>query len=374
MVNISYAALRQSVQRQACGRQQSGGQCRSPLNSALRALRFWRRYSACILLGIGLAMASGCDRPDRLAVPSDPLATLVHKVPETVPLKLALVGNADTPFWNLVRKGLAKFERETGVKVDVFIPAHGRKEEQRQILERLAGDGYHGVMVSVIAPDEQLAVLNQIATKMNLVIIDADVPSCSRLAFVGPRNYDAGVAAGMAIARLLPDGGKIAIFAGDLTAENVVLRLRGIKDTIRDHNIEIVALRKDRVSRDQVRQQVEEVLQVMPDVNLLAGLWSYNGPVIREVLKSRGRAGQVKVVAFDEEEGTLQGIEDGTIDCSVALTPFDYSYLGARLLRDLARSGAAALPREGEINTGFLLVNRYNVAEFRETLARQDSY
>ena len=80
-------------------------------------------------------MASGCDRPDRLAVPPDPLATLVHVVPETVPLKLALVANAQTPFWNLAQKGLAKFERETGIKVDVHFPAHGRREEQQRIIE-----------------------------------------------------------------------------------------------------------------------------------------------------------------------------------------------------------------------------------------------
>jgi ribose transport system substrate-binding protein len=331
------------------------------------------RTSGTSLLLALVAITVAC-REEQQVIHAKGANPLVHLVPQNVPLKLALVTNARTPFWNLAQKGVVKFEQESGTKVELFIPQNGRMEEQKQILDELASKGYHGVMISVVKPAEQVPILNQLADRMNLITVDSDAPLSQRLAFVGPNQQDAGVAAGMAIVRLLPRGGKVAVFAGEMTAENVVARLRGIKSTIEGRNIEIVSLKEDRASRTKAKEQVQEVLNVTTNLDLLVGLWSYNGPVIRDVLKERGLAGRIKVVAFDEEEGTLQGIEEGTIDSSVALTPFDFGYLGARLLHDLARKGESAIPPNNEINTGFILITRFNLKEFRENLARQNSY
>ena len=44
------------------------------------------------------------------------------------------------------------------------------------------------------------------------------------------------------------------------------------------------------------------MITAFPKIDLLVGLWSYNGPAIRDALKASGKAGRVKAVAFDEEE------------------------------------------------------------------------
>lgn len=298
----------------------------------------------------------------------------VHTVPSGTPLKLALVPNSCSRFWDLAQSGLNKFEQETGIKVPMICTPHGTLEEQKAILERLIAEGYHGVMVSVVSPEEQTPLLNRMARTMNVITVDSDAPNSNRLLFVGPQHYDSGLATGMAIVRLLPNGGKIAVFCGELTAENVVQRLRGINDAIRNKNIQIVAANEDRTDLALARRQVEEVLREHPDVDILVGLWSYNGGILREVVKQRGLAGKVKIVAVAEEEETLQGIEEGTIACGVAQTAFDCAYLGATVLRDLARRGAEALPPGRAINTGFILVEPYNLHEIRETRRRQSSY
>jgi ribose transport system substrate-binding protein len=321
-----------------------------------------------------LAIVAGCS-PGRNDDARDSAGgELVHTVSPGTPLKLALVPNSASRFWDLAQSGLNKFEKETGIKVVMICPPHGTLAEQKKIIADLVARGYHGLMVSVVSPEEQTQLINQAARKLNLVTVDSDAPQSKRLLFIGPQHYDMGLATGMSIVRSLPNGGKVAVFAGDLTAENVVQRLRGINDAIRKQNIQIVSLNEDRTDLAKAQQQVEEVLHNYPDVNLLVGLWSYNGGIIRSVVKAQRKTGTVKIVAFAEEEETLQGIEEGTVLCGVAQTAFDCAYIGATVLRDLARKGAAALPAGGAVNTGFILVDQFNLQEIRDTRTRQSSY
>ena len=322
----------------------------------------------------GLLGAAGCSQRAETPPPAAPAAGRAHAVPPGTPLKLALVGNSASRFWDLAQSGLNKFQQETGTKVQMVCPAHGTAAEQRKLIEDLVGQGYQGLMVSVVSPEEQTPWLNKLAEKINLVTVDSDAPQSQRLVFIGPQHYDIGLAMGMSIVRLLPNGGKVAVFAGELAADNVVQRLRGINDAIRPQNIQVVAQYEDHLDQAKAHRQAEETLRDHPDVNLLVGLWSYNGGILRAVVKARGKAGKVKIVAVAEEEETLQGIEEGTIQCGVAQTPFDSAYLGATVLRDLAWKGAAALPAGGAINTGFILVDQHNLQEVRETRTRQSGY
>jgi len=327
-----------------------------------------------VAVSILLAVLGCADRQDEaVTVPRG--NGRVHTVRPGTPLKLALVPNSDDwHFWNLAQHGLNKFEQDTGIKVDMISPPHGSLEEQREIIEGLVDQGYHGLMVSVVSPQEQTPLLNEVAGKLNLITVDSDAPGSRRLAFVGPRHYDMGLAMGMSVARLLPNGGKVAVFCGDLGAENVVQRLSGIQNAFGPRDIQIVSRSEDLTDLNRARQQVEDVLRDHPDIDVLIGLWTYNGGIIRSVLKDTGRAGTVKVVAVAEAEETREGIREGTIECGVATTAFDFAYLGATLLRDLAYEGESALPARGEVNTGFLLIDRHNLGEFRDTVRRQSSY
>lgn len=319
-----------------------------------------------------LAIGVGCNWKQEEA--NDKSRNAVHTVPQGTRLKLAFVPNNPGPFWNMAVQGLKRFEKETGIHVELKNPPSGKVEEQNQILEDLVSQGYHGVAMSVIAPEDQVREIDRALEHLNVTTVDSDAPRSRRIAFVGPRQYDAGKAAGKEIVNLLPQGGTIACFSGDLTAENAVQRIRGIKEVIAGHNIDIVAMKEDGKDRAKARQQVEDVVTAFPKITLLAGLWSYNGPAIRDTLVASGKAGQIKVVAFDEEDGTLQGIEQGVIEASVVLSPFDYGYLSARLLRDLAFKGRAARPSGGAIDTGFKVINRTNIAAFRQQLREQAAW
>jgi ribose transport system substrate-binding protein len=288
------------------------------------------------------------------------------------PLKLAFVTNNASEFWKIASAGVRKYEDEGKVQVDVKMPPNGTAEEQNQILENLVSQGYDGIAISVKAPDDQIGILNKTAEKTKLITFDSDSPKSNRLMYIGTNNYEAGKMLGAEIIKLLPSGGKMAVFVGTLSADNAAQRLKGIEDAIKGHNIEIVDKREDATDRNKARSNVEDIINARPDLNLVCGLWSYNGPAIAAAIEGSGKKGKVLAAVFDEEDGTLKGIESGTISCTVVQKPFQFGYLSSKWLHDLASKGDAAvksIPAEKVIDTGVEVINKDNVADFEKKLA-----
>ena len=290
---------------------------------------------------------------------------------EAKPLKLAFVTNNTSEFWKIAGAGIHKYEREAKVQVDLKLPASGTAENQNQILQDLASQGYAGIAVSTIAPNDQVPVLDKIAEKTNLITFDSDAPKSKRLLYIGTNNYAAGKVLGGQIVKLLPKGGKIAVFVGAFGADNATQRLKGIEDAIAGHNIEIVDKREDNTDRAKARANVEDIVNAHHDLALVVGLWNYNGPAIAAALEGLGKKGKVLAAVFDEDDGTLAGIESGSIQATVVQKPFMFGYLASKWLHELATKGEAAkaaLPADRNIDTGVDVIDKSNVADFKAKL------
>lgn len=287
-------------------------------------------------------------------------------------VKLAFVTNNASEFWRIAAAGVHKYEKEAKVQVDIKMPATGTTEEQNQILENLSSQGYDAIAVSAVAPNDQVPVLDRVAQKTKLITFDSDAPKSKRLLYIGTNNYEAGKALGNEIVKLLPNGGKMAVFVGTLAADNAQQRLKGIEDVVKDHKIDIVDKREDNTDRAKARSNVEDIINAHGDLKLVAGLWSYNGPAIAAAIDALGKKGKVLAAVFDEEDGTLNAIAAETISCTVVQKPFQFGYLSSKWAHDLAthpEAALAAIPPNKSIDTGVEVINKANVAEFKAKLA-----
>jgi ribose transport system substrate-binding protein len=325
------------------------------------------RITGLFMACIGLALGSGCKSEGT----SGASAAGGGSGPGA-PIELAFVTNNTSEFWKIAAAGIRKYEQEAGVQVDVKMPPNGTTEEQNQLLENLSSQGYDGIAVSAIAPRDQVPVLDRVAAKSRLITFDSDAPDSKRLLYIGTNNYEAGKALGAEIVGLLPNGGKMAVFVGSLSADNAAQRLQGIVDAIAGHNIEIVDKREDNTDRAKARSNVEDIINAHADLNLVAGLWSYNGPAIASAIESLGKTGKILAAVFDEEEGTLNAIASGVIAVTVVQKPFSFGYLSSKWLHELATGGAAAeraIPSNRMLDTGVEVIRRANVGEFQRRLA-----
>jgi ribose transport system substrate-binding protein len=288
-------------------------------------------------------------------------------------LKLAFVTNNASEFWKIAAAGVHAYEKEAGVKVDIFQPPNGKVEEQNQMIENLVAQGYNGIALSAIAPADQVAAINRAAKKTKVITFDSDAPASDRLCYIGTDNFKAGQALGQEIVKLMPDGGKIAVFVGTLSADNAKQRLDGVVDATKGHKIEVVEKREDQTDRNKARSNVEDVINARPDVTMIVGLWSYNGPAIAKAINASGKKGKVMAAVFDEEDDTLAGLEDGTISCSVVQKPYQFGYRSSKLLTEINTKGASVIPANKMDDTGVKVIDKKNVAEFKAELAKLKS-
>lgn len=326
-----------------------------------------RRLSLLSLLAFTLC--AGCKESGKQAVNVEPATKETASAPKLV--KLGFVTNNASEFWKIAAAGVHKYEKEGKVQVDVKMPPNGTTDEQNQILENLASQGYDAIAVSAIAPDDQVPVLDKVAAKSKLITFDSDAPKSKRLLYIGTNNYEAGKALGGEIVKLLPEGGKMAVFVGTLSADNAKQRLSGIEDAIKGHKIEIVDKREDNTDRAKARSNVEDIINAHADLNLVAGLWSYNGPAIQAALEALGKKGNIKAAVFDEEEGTLNGIASDTIAVTVVQKPFEFGYQSSKWMHELATKGdsaLAAVPKDKIIDTGVEIISKTNVSAFKTKL------
>ncbi len=337
-------------------------------------IKSWQ--TACVVFALTtLGSLFGCEKKSDEGTATSSTATALTPAP-TPPapkvVKLAFVTNNASEFWKIAAAGVHKYEQESKVQVDIKMPPSGTTEEQNQILENLSSQGYDGIAVSAIAPSDQVPVLNKVAAKSKLITFDSDAPKSNRLLYIGTNNYEAGKALGGEIVKLLPKGGKMAVFVGTLSADNAAQRLKGIQDGIAGKNIEIVDKREDNTDRAKARSNVEDIINAHRDLALVAGLWSYNGPAIAAAIEALGKKGKIQAAVFDEEDGTLNAIANDTIAVTVVQKPFQFGYLSSKWLNELATQtdkATAQLPAEKILDTGVEVITKSNVAEFKARLA-----
>ncbi|MBO0721397.1 MAG: sugar-binding protein, partial [Blastocatellia bacterium] len=248
-------------------------------------------------------------------------------------LRLAFVTNNSSDFWTIARKGTEKADAELdNVEVEFRINAEETAAGQQRVVDDLLAKGIDGIAISPVDPKNQIQMINNAASKALVITQDSDAPDSNRTCYVGTDNVSAGRQAGQLVKEALPHGGSIMVFVGTMDAQNAQERYRGLKETLEGSNVKIIDVRTDNTDRARAKANAADTMVNHPDVGALVGLWSYNGPQILNAVKDAGKVGQVKIIAFDEEDDTLAGIKEGSIYATVVQQPFQFGYRTIQLM------------------------------------------
>src|ERR1035441_1404214 len=229
-------------------------------------------------------------------------------------LRLAFVTNTTNEFWSIVRYGCNSAAHNlTNVDVDFRFFTGSTVEQQNKILSDLVAKGVDGIAVSPIEAEKQKDFLAQIAAKTLLVCVDSDVANSKRVCFIGTDNIAAGRQAADLLKAALPQGGKIILFVGYPNAQNAKDRIQGLQAELAGSSIQIIDTLADATKGDVAQKNAQEALAKHPDLAGMVGLYSYNGPAILKAVREAKKAGQVKIVCFDDDGETLAGIAAGDI-------------------------------------------------------------
>lgn len=302
--------------------------------------------------------------------------------------RVAFVTNGVADFWTIAKAGAEDGASDYGAELTVIMPAG--IEDQKKKLEDLLVRGVDGIAVSPIDPANQVEILNNAAAKAHLITHDSDAPGTDRLVYIGMDNYDAGWMCGEMARAALPDGGKVVIFIGRLEQDNARRRRQGTidallgrsKDPARydepgtvlesdDGQYTIVGTYTDQFDRAKAKANVEDALSLHPDLAAMVGLFEYNPPLCLDVLQRQNLLTKVKVIGFDENPVTLEGIRRGWVAGTVVQNPFLYGKESVRVLVALANGDRSVLPENRFIDIPARVIDTSNVDEFEADLKQK---
>jgi ribose transport system substrate-binding protein len=274
--------------------------------------------------------------------------------------KVAFVSNGVASFWTIAAAGVKAAGEAVGVQTETLMPVEGISDQKR-IIEDLLTRGIDGIAVSPIDAANQVELLNQAAKRTAVVTADSDAPGSNRALYIGMDNYSAGRMCGDLVREAMPKGGTVMLFIGRMEQDNAKRRRQGVIDAIlgrpanpgnydppsgviEGNGYKILGTLTDQFDRAKGKANAEDSLAKYPDLGCMVGLFAYNPPLMLEALAQANKLGKVKVVAFDEDDATLAGIQKGTVHGTVVQNPYMYGYKSVEVLAELAKGNKSVIP------------------------------
>ena len=286
-------------------------------------------------------------------------------------IRVSFVSNNAADFWQIAKAGVRQAEKDFNVSCDFRMPDDGTPAKQQQIVQDLLAAGVDGMAISPIDPVNMTELLNEVARQIPLICHDSDAPDSERSCYVGTNNFEAGREAGKLVKQALPEGGPIMVFVGRMDVQNAIERVGGLRKELEGTDITVLDVRTDLTDRARAKQNVEDTLARHPEVKCLVGIWAYNAPAILSAVKDAGREGQIAIVAFDEEDDTLQGVKDGHVHATVVQQPYEFGYQSVRILSDQIRGQNPRIPADKIIHVPVKIIRADNVDAFWANLRKQ---
>ncbi|MEB3236804.1 MAG: sugar-binding protein [Candidatus Sericytochromatia bacterium] len=271
-------------------------------------------------------------------------------------LRIAVVGKGiGGEYWSAVRKGATKAGRDEGVKVTYQgPPTETDVSAQIAILENLIQSGVDGIAVSPCnARSLNRIVRRALAAGIKVVTIDSDTTDKDRLCYIGTDNAEAGAVAARQALRLVRPGSTVAIVTGVLGAQNLQQRREGFTREAAGR-LKLLEAQPDNGDKARAVEVTENILTAHPEVALFFTDNAISGPGAGQALRSRGKAGKIRLVSMDVTPD-LQGLlNQGVADALVAQRPERMGELAVRTLK-AAIAGKAV---SKVIDTGVEVVRR----------------
>jgi ribose transport system substrate-binding protein len=321
-----------------------------------------------IVLGVSIALmamaTAGCGKP-------------YHQEDEHYVLVAA---NINLPYWQETSAGLTDIGKQMGVKVEIVGPGGFSPNEELTAFQQAVAQHPSGILVSVTDPKIfNDPIDHALLQGIPVICIDADAPESKRVLFIGTDNFRAGQDSGKRMANLLGGQGRVVIIAlaGQLNSEE---RVRGVNDALKKYpGVQVVETIDDKSDERVAADAIAGLLQKKEKIDGIIGLEASGGEGAADALHRLDMTEKIKIVAFDKDPQTLDGIDRKWITATVVQKPYVMAFYGVRFLDDLHHNAvhefkdwatAPTAPLPTFVDTGTAVVDATNLAAFQKALAQ----
>jgi ribose transport system substrate-binding protein len=287
--------------------------------------------------------------------------------------------NTSLPYWQEAAAGLTDAAKQMGVKAELTGPAAFSPNEELTAFQQAVAQKPSGILLSASNHDIFKAPIDAaIQQGIPVICVDADAPESHRVLFIGTDNFRAGQESGKRMAQLLKGKGNVAVITipGQF---NLVERFMGVSDALKIFpGIKIMKTIDDKGDPRAAYDAISAFTSGKDKPDGIICLEASGGAGAADALHRVDLDGKIPIVSFDKDPETLDWIQRGGITATVVQKPYVMSYYGLKFLDDLHHNAvheykdwrtAPAAPIPAWVDTGTAIVDKNNLAVFREALA-----
>ncbi len=275
-------------------------------------------------------------------------------------------GQANDPFWSVVKNGVEEAARDTGATVSYRAPETFDMVAMSQLIDAAVNQEPDGLVVSI--PDgDALGPSIQRAVAAGIPVISINSGSdvskgLGALLHVGQDEFDAGVAAGEKLASM---GGTKGICVNQEVGNvSLDLRCEGFAEGF-GGAVTVLPTSND---PSEIEAKVNAALSSDPDVDTVMALGAATaGEPSVAAVKALGRAGEVLVASFEMSPSFLNSIIAGDAAFAIDQQQFLQGYLAVNFLALNAKYG---LMPGGNVPSGPNLITADKAAQVIELSAQ----
>jgi ribose transport system substrate-binding protein/D-allose transport system substrate-binding protein len=235
---------------------------------------------------------------------------------------------------------------------------------QADKLNGLAGQDFKCFIVNPITGTNLIQGIASVSAK-NIPIVNIDSPvedSAAKAAnakiatYIGTDNNDAGSKGAAQMAKLLPQGGTVAMIGGTPGDVTSAARLDGFKASV-PANIRIISTVAADWDRQLALTKATDIMTANPAIN---GFFVANddmGLGVAQAIANKGKTGQIKVISVDGNKDAFEAVKAGGIDAVVAQFPYVIGAMGVEACK--AAIAGKSLP--AKVNAPVQVVTKENV-------------
>lgn len=303
-----------------------------------------------------------------MTVPDEGTVKPVDVMPDK-PMKIAVLGLENNPFWIPVKEGTFKAAEELAAyncKVDWIVPpgdAHTANVFGNAIEAAIVQE-YDAI--ATIAGDSGIVPFINKAVEAGIPVATFNSETETenkRLFFVGADLYKQGEAAGKYMSEALGGKGKVAIITGFFSVEAHELRRLGFEEYIKANapGITIVDRVENSDKADIAYSQTQDFITANKD---LAGIYvTAGGPFgAAAAVEDAGKGGAIKIISYDFVDETMEYVAKGVITGTIGQGPSAQGHDPAiRLFNYLV---AGEVPPAGRLLTEAAFVTKENIDQY----------
>ncbi|GGJ69944.1 substrate-binding domain-containing protein [Deinococcus aquiradiocola] len=279
-------------------------------------------------------------------------------------------------YWKDAYRGMQAAGKELGVSTTYTGSVNYELNDNIATLEQVIARKPAGILLTVMNADALRPTIDKaIKAGIPVVTFDADSPKSNRYAFLGTGNERAGAEAARYLCSKVSSG-EVAISSVP-AQQNHVERRTGFTNYLKANcpNLKIVATTDDKTDSSVAAREMASVLQAHPNIKGIFATDAAGGVGVAQAVKEARMNGKIKIVSFDYDEGTLDNIDKGVIDATVAQGTWQMGYWGLKMLDSVAKNRIASVsnwrtasisPLPPVIDTGVSVITKANSKFWRK--------